>query len=79
MRKEKRKYSDRAKYLIVAVAKRRKLLRQKAIEYKGNQCAICGYHKCSQALEFHHLDPKKRTLVYQPKATLENGKKFKKS
>lgn len=20
-------------------------------------CAVCGYNKCAQALEFHHLDP----------------------
>lgn len=53
---DKRKYTDRAEYLKKAVAKRRKLIRQMAIEYKGSQCAICGYNKCIQALEFHHLD-----------------------
>lgn len=29
----------------------------KAIEYKGGKCAMCGYNKCTSALEFHHLDP----------------------
>jgi predicted HNH restriction endonuclease len=56
MPKDTRKYADRRKYLIEAVSKRRKELRHKSIEYKGNKCAICGYKKCEQALEFHHLD-----------------------
>lgn len=30
----------------------------KLIEYKGGKCQICGYNKCQQALEFHHIDPK---------------------
>lgn len=37
-----------------AVAKRRKLVKMKAIEYKGGKCCICGYDKYSGALEFHH-------------------------
>lgn len=28
-----------------------------SLEYKGNQCELCGYNRCSDALEFHHLDP----------------------
>lgn len=23
----------------------------------GDKCKLCGYNKCSRALEFHHLDP----------------------
>jgi len=56
--KEKRKYADRREYLIKAVAKRRKKLRAKAIEYKGGKCSTCGYKKCIGALEFHHLENK---------------------
>ena len=52
---DKRKYADRAKYLIRAVAKRRKKIRKLAIEYKGGKCMLCGYDRCLQALEFHHL------------------------
>jgi len=55
MSKDKRKYSDRADYLKKAVAKRRKQIRQMAVDYKGNKCAICGYKECLQALEFHHI------------------------
>ncbi len=28
----------------------------------GNRCSICGYDKCSEALEFHHLDPKQKAF-----------------
>jgi len=54
MSKDKRKYSDRAEYLKKAVAKRHKQIRLKAIDCEGGKCAICGYNKCLQALEFHH-------------------------
>lgn len=53
---DKRKYSDRAEYLKKAVSKRRKLLKEKAISYLGGKCTNCGYSKCADALEFHHLD-----------------------
>jgi len=54
--KEKRKYMDRKEYLIKAVQKRRKKIRKLAIDYKGGRCQICGYDRCIEALEFHHLD-----------------------
>lgn len=56
MKNDKRKYSDRKAYLIGAVQKRRKKLRQMAIEYKGGTCQLCGYDRCDEALEFHHPD-----------------------
>ena len=28
-----------------------------AISYKGGRCQVCGYDRCIEALEFHHLDP----------------------
>lgn len=40
-----------------AVVRRRKKVKQLAIEYKGGKCEHCGYSKCSKALEFHHKDP----------------------
>lgn len=43
-----------------AVKRRRKKLRGMARGYKGDQCAVCGYKKCSRALVFHHRDPKKK-------------------
>ena len=31
-----------------------------AIEYKGGKCILCGYDKCSRALEFHHVNPEEK-------------------
>lgn len=42
------------------IKNRRKRIKQKAVSYKGGKCSICGYSKCIQALEFHHLDPNKK-------------------
>ncbi|MFA5961286.1 MAG: hypothetical protein WC848_01215 [Parcubacteria group bacterium] len=54
--KETRKYADRREYIKKAVSKRRKKLREMAIEYGGGKCALCGYDRCSDALEFHHAN-----------------------
>ncbi len=56
---DKRTYADRAEYIKKAVAKRRRTMRQRAVEYKGGRCSQCGYNKCSDALEFHHHDGRK--------------------
>ena len=55
-----RKYSDRSQYLIRAVHKRRKKIRQMSVEFKGGKCERCGYDRCIEALEFHHTDPSKK-------------------
>ncbi len=59
-RKETRTYADRAEYLKLAVIKRRKKVRDMALEYKGGKCCICGYKKSKRALSFHHVDPTKK-------------------
>lgn len=38
----------------------RQIIKQWALDYKGNKCSLCGYNKCSEALDFHHLDPKEK-------------------
>lgn len=53
---KRRRYQDRRAYMIAAVRKRRKKVRQMALAYKGNRCSRCGYDRCKEALEFHHLD-----------------------
>ena len=54
---DKRTYADRREYLIMAVSRRRKRLREKAVQYKGGKCINCGYNRCQAALDFHHVDP----------------------
>lgn len=38
---------------VMRTQKKKKLL---AIEAFGGECQICGYNKCSEALEFHHVN-----------------------
>ena len=40
--------------------KRRNLYKTKLVEAHGSKCAICGYCKTSNSLEFHHSDSKKK-------------------
>lgn len=41
--------------------KERKLANKIAIrELAGGCCKVCGYNKCGDALEFHHIDPTKK-------------------
>lgn len=39
-----------------SVNKRRVGLKQKCVDYKGGKCVVCGYNKCNEALDFHHID-----------------------
>lgn len=39
------------------VAQRRRTIKRKLVEEAGGKCVICGYSRCQQVLEFHHLDP----------------------
>lgn len=32
----------------------------KAVAYKGGACVLCGYSRCTAALDFHHLNPKEK-------------------
>lgn len=42
------------------VKKWRKKNKERMVEAFGGCCGICGYSKCTNALEFHHLDPKEK-------------------
>lgn len=41
---------------------RRLEIKLKCIEHKGGECLNCGYKKCIQALEFHHLNPETKSF-----------------
>lgn len=56
--KEKRTYIQRKESIKRAVTKRRKRIREMAVEHKGGKCELCGYNKCIGALDFHHIDPR---------------------
>lgn len=42
----------------------RQSVKQQAIDYLGGSCSKCGYNKCNNALEFHHLDPLQKDKDY---------------
>lgn len=74
---DNRTYADRRDYLISAVAKRRKKLREKAIEYGGGKCKVCGYSKELTALEFHHTDPKEKDFGLSQRGLTRSWEKIK--
>ena len=39
---------------------RKNRLKELAVKYKGGKCCVCGYSRCMRALQFHHLDRKKK-------------------
>ena len=41
----------------------RKKIKERLVDYKGGKCEICGYNKCIEALEFHHLNPKEKDFT----------------
>ena len=42
---------------------RRERLKNKATEYLGGKCVICGYDKTKDCLAFHHLDSSKKEFT----------------
>lgn len=47
-----------------AVKRWRRNTKKKFILAMGNQCNICGYDKCDEALEFHHVDPNEKDITW---------------
>ena len=46
-----------------AVKEWRKNTKLKLITCMGSKCQICGYSKCTDALEFHHINPKEKDFA----------------
>jgi hypothetical protein len=46
------------------VKKWRKNTKRKIFQAFGSQCGGCGYHRCLEALEFHHLDPSEKETYW---------------
>lgn len=36
----------------------------KAVNIMGGKCSACGYNKCLDALEFHHIDPNNKEFMW---------------
>ena len=50
---------------VISWRKRSKL---KLVEYKGGECERCGYNKCIDSLEFHHIDPNEKDFTISGKS-----------
>ena len=50
-----------------SVHQKRKNIKLKLVAFFGGKCSICGYSKCVEALEFHHLDPSKKSFSLSSK------------
>jgi hypothetical protein len=74
----KRTYADRREYLIKAVAKRRKTIKEKAIEFLGGKCFFCGYARSHAALDFHHIDEKSKSFGLSQDGLTRSWEKTKK-
>jgi len=46
------------------VKKWRRNTKAKMIHAMGDGCQICGYNKCNDALDFHHLDPNEKEFGF---------------
>ena len=51
----------KANYLRVKSFRRR--MKEKAVEYKGGKCTICGYNRSIRAFDFHHLNPDEKDFT----------------
>jgi len=73
---ERRTYADRRQYLVEAVKRRRRRVRQMAIDHLGGRCNRCGYDRCIDALEFHHLDSSKKDFGISNRGYTRSWKKI---
>jgi hypothetical protein len=54
-----------------AVIRRRKKVKEMAVALFGGVCMICGYSRCTEAMDFHHIDPANKKF-----APSKNGETF---
>lgn len=47
-----------------AVKKWRETSKQRMIDSMGGKCQLCGYSRCNDSLEFHHLNPNQKDLSF---------------
>ena len=57
-KKEVLEFLEKSNYRSLKKARQR--LKKKLVDYKGGKCEICGYDKCINALDFHHLNPNEK-------------------
>lgn len=58
--------------LLKSNAERRRIVKEKAVEYLGGECKKCGYNKCIGSLDFHHINPNEKDMNYSAFKTIFN-------
>ena len=53
----------------------RKRKRIKLVQLFGDKCSLCGYNRCSAALEFHHINPEEKDF----ELSMSNSKSLEKN
>jgi hypothetical protein len=48
--------------VVDSVTRRRRELKAILVREAGGACALCGYDRCLAALQFHHLDPTRKSF-----------------
>mgnify|MGYP002642049204 CR=1 FL=1 len=51
--------------------------KERAINYKGGACNICGYNRTASALEFHHIDPQTKDKTISKRMNSKSWEKQK--
>ena len=69
--KEVKKFLNNSNYRHVK--KRRSVLKEELVKYKGGKCEICGYNKCIEALEFHHLNREEKDFTISSYGVSDNA------
>lgn len=59
------------------ISLRRKRKKQNLLTIVGTSCYICGYNRCTRALQFHHLNPKDKNFEISQSLTKSDEKLFK--
>ncbi len=59
-------------------SEQRKQMKKWAVEYKGGKCEKCGYNKCLEALDFHHLDPSQKDFILSDRNLILSWQEIKK-
>ena len=55
-------YSRCSKCRTEHVTEWRRKLKLKLVNLFGGKCKLCGYNKCIQALQFHHINPESKNF-----------------
>jgi DNA invertase Pin-like site-specific DNA recombinase len=67
---------ERKKQVVNNVIQWRRRKKIELVDYKGGRCNKCGYDKCIDALEFHHLNPEDKDFTISGKSwSIERLKK----